>query len=156
MEGGHKIRVYNTGASDKQANWQQIKTDTPDKGTQNTRAPNSSLQQGHGHLDSPQHDSKDTDGPQHDRHLSTQQQRHSQHNSKDTEAHDSQTQSDDGQRTTGRCFYAKKEFVCLLPSRSRRRCILAQLPRWTRRKAFSDRKVCPVTQRLHLRPEITL
>ena len=35
----------------------------------------------------------------------------SQHNSKDTEAHDSQTQSDDGQRTTGRCFYAKKEFV---------------------------------------------
>ena len=60
--GGHKIRVYNTGASDKQANWQQIKTDTPDKGTQNTRAANSSLQQGHGHLDSPQHDSKDTDG----------------------------------------------------------------------------------------------
>lgn len=71
--GGHKIRVYNTGASDKQANWQQIKTDTPDKGTQNTRAANSSLQQGHGHLDSPQHDSKDTDGPQ--------------HNSKDTEIH---------------------------------------------------------------------
>ena len=53
-----------------------------------------------------------------------------QHNRKDTEIHGTARHSpmmanepQDG------CFHANTEFVCLPPGRSRRRCILVQLPK---------------------------